>query len=106
MAPKKTDKTVMDLVDSDSDGVLTEEEITAFRELEDLREQHAKMQSQKQMAWTAMAAMILFTASLFMPLVSNERITSISPVFSMLYVGFAAVIGTYMGAAAVAQLKK
>ena len=49
------------------------------------------------MAWIALFAMIIFTAILLTPAISNDKITALNSVLSSFYFAMASVIGAYMG---------
>jgi|TARA_R100001163_G_C4964136_1_gene126741 hypothetical protein len=82
-----------DSFDVDGDGDVTVEEVKTISEIE-------KTNSQKRMAWTAIAAMIIFTALLFLPIFPDGRIKALSDLFGLFYIGMAGVVGAYMGVSA------
>jgi hypothetical protein len=88
-----------DSFDVDGDGTVTIEEMTTISAVE-------KTDSQKQMAWTAMIVMIVFTAMLFLPIFPDGRIKALSDLFGLFYVGMASVVGAYMGMSAWMSKKK
>ena len=77
----------------DGDGDVTVEEVKTISEIR-------KTNSQKRMAWTAIAAMIIFTALLFLPIFPDGRIKALSDLFGLFYIGMAGVVGAYMGVSA------
>ena len=85
--------------DGDGDGSVTVEEIKTISEVE-------KTDSQRQMAWTAMIVMIIFTALLFLPIFPDGRIKALSDLFGLFYIGMASVVGAYMGMSAWMSKKK
>ena len=85
--------------DVDGDGRDTVEEIKTISEVE-------KTDSQRQMAWTAMIVMIIFTALLFLPIFPDGRIKALSDLFGLFYIGMASVVGAYMGMSAWMSKKK
>ena len=85
--------------DVDGDGSVTVEEIKSISEVE-------KTDSQRQMAWTAMIVMIIFTALLFLPIFPDGRIKALSDLFGLFYIGMASVVGAYMGMSAWMSKKK
>ena len=85
--------------DVDGDGSVTVEEIKPISEVE-------KTDSQRQMAWTAMIVMIIFTALLFLPIFPDGRIKALSDLFGLFYIGMASVVGAYMGMSAWMSKKK
>ena len=85
--------------DVDGDGSVTVEGIKTISEVE-------KTDSQRQMAWTAMIVMIIFTALLFLPIFPDGRIKALSDLFGLFYIGMASVVGAYMGMSAWMSKKK
>ena len=85
--------------DVDGDGSVTVEEIKTISEVE-------KTDSQRQMAWTAMIVMIIFTALLFLPIFPDGRIKALSDLFGLFYIGMVSVVGAYMGMSAWMSKKK
>lgn len=53
--------------------------------------------NQRKMAWTGMVVMVLVTAFLFSPLISEERISALTDVITIFYLTQASIIGAYMG---------
>ena len=82
-----------DSFDVDGDCDVTVEEVKTISEIR-------KTNSQKRMAWTAIAAMIIFTALLFLPIFPDGRIKALSDLFGLFYIGMAGVVGAYMGVSA------
>ena len=82
-----------DSFDVDGDGDVTVVEVKTISEIE-------KTISQKRMAWTAIAAMIIFSALLFLPIFPDGRIKALSDLFGLFYIGMAGVVGAYMGVSA------
>jgi ABC-type multidrug transport system permease subunit len=64
----------------------------------ELREE--KSEAQKRMAWIAMVSMIAFSVFLFLPLVSDSRVTALADLLGLFYIAQAGVVGAYMGATA------
>jgi hypothetical protein len=64
----------------------------------ELREE--KAQSQKVMAWISIISMIIFTALLFTPIISESRVHVLSELIGLFYLAQAGVVGAYMGATA------
>tara|TARA_R100001163_G_scaffold36035_1_gene27662 strand:- start:30 stop:341 length:312 start_codon:yes stop_codon:yes gene_type:complete len=80
-------------LDLDGDGVVSDQEIKTLEAIE-MRE---KMDAQRQMAWVAMASMIIFTLAVFLPIFPDARIKALSDLFGLFYIGQAGVVGAYMG---------
>lgn len=81
------------VVDDQSELKMKEAEI-------DLENRDKKEDQQRKMAWIAMLSMLGFTALLFTPLVSAERVEAMSDLLSMFYIAQAGVVATFFGAQA------
>ena len=94
MAQKKLEKdSSFDELDLDGDGVVSDAELAASEALA----KHEKADAQRQMAWTAMGAMLFFTLAVFLPIFPDARIKELSDLFGLFYIGQAGVVGAYMG---------
>jgi hypothetical protein len=89
-------------LDADGDGKVSSEEIVAAEASSDL----LKQDSQRQMAWIAMIAMLVFTALVFLPIFPDSRIKALADLFSLFYIGMAGVVSAYFGASAFIAKKK
>ncbi len=89
-----------DEYDLDKDGVVSDDEAVAATMLAETESQIRKLRAQKQMAFVSLFAVHLFTALLFSPLVSIERVDALSEVLSMFYISMAGIVGGYMGVSA------
>ena len=85
-------------VDLDGDGIVSDEEIARTQALVELENKDAKEDQLRQMAWVAMGSMVLFTAALYTPLVSIERLAAIDNILQMFYIAQAGVVATFFGA--------
>jgi len=87
----------MGKIDTDEDGVITDQELLiAEKKLEiELREQ--KQDTMRLMGWTCLITMVLFTALLFTPVVSIERINALSELSALFYISLSGIVGAYMG---------
>ena len=56
-----------------------------------------KFKNRRRMAWLALYSMVVFTAILLSPLITDDRIKALDNVFGMFYIAMASVIGAYMG---------
>ena len=81
--------------DSDRDERLQMKEQQIELENRDKREDQ-----QRRMARIAMISMIVFTAVLFAPIISPERITALSDLLGMFYIAQAGVVATFFGSQA------
>ena len=94
MAQKKLQKdSEFNELDLDGDGVVSDAELAAV----DALSKHEKADAQRQMAWTAMGSMLVFTLAVFLPIFPDARIKALSDLFGLFYIGQAGVIGAYMG---------
>jgi len=87
-----------DHLDADGDGVVSDAEIARAEALVELENKDAKEDQLRQMAWVAMGSMVLFTAALYTPLVSIERLAAIDNILQMFYIAQAGVVATFFGA--------
>jgi hypothetical protein len=79
---------------------VSDEEIKRHQELIELELREEKSEAQKQMAWVAMAAMIMGTILLFTPVIPDSRVTALSDLLGLFYIALAGVVGAYMGVSA------
>jgi hypothetical protein len=75
-------------MDIDGDGVVEAEELALFGR---------RMQGQRTTTQISMVSVVLFTALLFTPFISIDRINALSDVLPMFYLGNFSIIGAYMG---------
>jgi hypothetical protein len=83
--------------DLDSDGVISEHEVTQADRLTELELREQKAATQKKMAWTSLVAMVVFTAFLFLPIVPDSRVDVLGNILDLFYLAQAGIIGAYMG---------
>ncbi len=76
--------------DLDQDGKVTRNELEARSKLE-------RSTAQMKIAIAALTAMVTTMAVLLTPLISDERIRSLSSVFDMYFLACASIVGAYMG---------
>ena len=101
MNPKKLDpESIYAKYDINHDGTVSDEEMKRNQELIELELREEKSEAQKNMAWIAMVAMLVFTALVFLPIFPDSRINALSDLFSLFYIGMAGVVSAYFGAAA------
>ena len=91
----------LDDLDIDNNGKITEKDIEIASKIEEIE----KMEAQKRMAWTAMVAMLIFTALVFLPIFPDSRIKALADLFSLFYIGMAGCVSAYFGAAAFVSLR-
>jgi hypothetical protein len=86
--------------DLDKDGEVTDNEITKSNELMELELREEKAETQKFISYIALASMIVVTAVLMSPIVTDSRVESLDSLLSMFYLAQASIIGFYFGATA------
>jgi hypothetical protein len=103
MPPKKLQKdSRFSELDIDSDGTVSDTERLAVEALQ----KYEKQDAQRRMAWTAMIAMLIFTALVFLPIFPDSRVKALGDLFSLFYIGLSGVVGAYFGASAFIAAKK
>ena len=86
--------------DVNKDGIVSDEEIENMREIKKLEHELRKHRAQRRMATFSLLAMGLFTAMMFMPFITIERIEALSDISNLFYISGAGIVGAYMGATA------
>jgi len=86
--------------DYDGDGKISENDIRTAQELIEIENQDKKEDQQRRMAWLAMGSMVIFTALLFTPFISIERMNAIGDILGMFYIAQAGVVATFFGSQA------
>ncbi len=79
---------------------ITGKELSTKERLVDLENRDKKEDQQRRMAWIAMISMLVFTALLFSPLVSPDRVAALSDLLSMFYIAQAGVVASFFGSSA------
>jgi hypothetical protein len=87
-------------IDFNQNGYLDAEDIEIKNFLLELELREEKAQSQKKMAWISILSMIIFTALLFTPIISENRVNALAELIGLFYLAQAGVVGAYMGATA------
>lgn len=101
MTHKKFEEdTLYSKYDLDHDGIITDEELAAAKEIGEAEAQIRKLRAQKHMATVALGACLGFTLILLTPAVSVERVNALSDLFGLFYISMAGVVGAYMGVSA------
>src|SRR5210317_685185 len=86
--------------DMDGDGIITETEIARKERMLEIELREEKAESQKKMAWVAMTMMIAFTVFLFLPFMSDSRVSALADLLGLFYIAQTGVVAAYMGATA------
>jgi hypothetical protein len=95
-------KTVVETSEYDlnKDGDVTDNELLKSDELLELELREEKAQTQKFISYIALTSIIIVTAVLMSPIVSDSRVESLGNLLSMFYLAQASIIGFYFGATA------
>ena len=80
----------------DEETTLSEAEIELAKKLRE----YEKFDAQKKMAWASLLALIVITIFLFLPIFPDSRISALSEIIAMFYIGTAGVVATFMGTTA------
>ena len=86
--------------DTDYDGTVDDDEIDNAQEMLELELREEKADAHRRMAWMAMISMIVFTVALFLPVVSESRVSALADLLGLFYIAQAGVVGAYMGVTA------
>ena len=86
--------------DLNGDGVVSDDEIDEWKQSEEVKRINRKQMHQRNMAWTALVSMILFTAIMFTPIVPDDRIKLLTDISNLFYLAQAGIVGAFMGFAA------
>jgi len=86
--------------DIDGDGVVTDEELEHAKEIKETERNLRKSLAQLRMARFTLIGMGVFTAAMFTPWISVERIQALSEISSLFYISGAGIVGAYMGTTA------
>lgn len=86
--------------DMDNDGVVSDEELEHMKEIKLLENDLRKNRAQRRMATFTLIGMGLFTAMMFMPFMTIDRIEALSDISNLFYISGAGIVGAYMGATA------
>jgi len=86
--------------DSDGDGIVSDEEMANAERILEIENRDAKEDQLRQMAWVAMMSMVVFTLVLFLPFISDERISALDNLLQMFYIAQAGVVATFFGSSA------
>ena len=86
--------------DLNGDGVVSDDELDEWKQSEEVNRLNRKQMHQRNMAWTALVSMILFTAIMFTPIVPDDRIKLLTDISNLFYLAQAGIVGAFMGFAA------
>jgi len=97
---KLQEESKYDQYDIDGDGIVTDEELEHAKEIKETERNLRKSLAQLRMARFTLIGMGIFTAAMFTPWVSVERIEALSEISSLFYISGAGIVGAYMGTTA------
>ena len=86
--------------DLDGDGTVSDDEIKRSQDMLEIELREEKSEAQKKMAWVAMGSMIVFSAILFTPMVSESRVSALADLLGLFFIAQTGVVGAYMGVSA------
>jgi|TARA_X000001388_G_C2185597_1_gene105404 hypothetical protein len=86
--------------DLDGDGEITDDELEHAKEIRETERDLRKSLAQLRMARFTLIGMGLFTAAMFTPWVTIERIEALSDISNLFYISGAGIVGAYMGTTA------
>ena len=89
-----------DKYDMDGDGIVTDEELEHAKEILETERDLRKSLAQLRMARFTLIGMGVFTAAMFTPWISIERIEALSEISNLFYISGAGIVGAYMGTTA------
>ena len=95
---KLQEKSVFADYDQNSDGIVSDEELSHIKEIKETEAKLRKQIAQLRMARYTLIGMGVFTAAMFfMPI---DKIKALSDISNLLYISGAGIVGTYMGTTA------
>ena len=86
--------------DLDGDGEIPYDELEHAKEIRETERDLRKSFAQLRMARFTLIGMGLFTAAMFTPWVTIERIEALSDISNLFYISGAGIVGAYMGTTA------
>ncbi len=93
------------IADTDGDGVITDEEMNRHERWVRLENEDKLMDTQRIMAWLAMATSILTVVLLLTPIINTARMESASGFLNTFLVAQMGVVLGFMGATALSKTK-
>tara|TARA_R100000995_G_scaffold84040_1_gene61552 strand:- start:1214 stop:1531 length:318 start_codon:yes stop_codon:yes gene_type:complete len=100
MSKKFQEDTEYAKYDLDGDGEITDDELEHAKEIRETERDLRKSLAQLRMARFTLIGMGLFTAAMFTPWVTIERIEALSDISNLFYISGAGIVGAYMGTTA------
>lgn len=88
------------IVDHDKDGIIGENDLAQSQSALELELREEKADAHRRMAWVSIISMIVFTAVLFSPAVSESRVAALADLLGLFYIAQASIVGAFMGVTA------
>lgn len=88
------------IIDLNHDNMITEEEINQADNILNIDLKEEKAHTQKKMAWFSMWVMVIFTAALYSPMMTDSRVEALNNMLGLFYIANAGIVGAYMGVSA------
>jgi len=92
--------------DTDGDGIVSDEELSASERLEALQLTHDKEQSKTRMAWVALLTIVGFSLLPIMPFVPESRLSTLASLSDLLFLSMAGIVGAHFGTQLIASRRK
>ncbi len=86
--------------DEDGDGIVSDAELSHIKAIKETETELRKNLAQLRMARFTLIGMGAFTAMMFTPWVTIERIEALSDISNLFYISGAGIVGAYMGTSA------
>ncbi len=93
------------IADADGDGVSTDDEMSKHAFFVRLENEDNQADTQRLMAIISMAVSIVAVALLLLPIVSLDRMESISPVLSTFLIANTGIVAAYITGSAISKTK-
>ena len=93
------------VADSDGDGVITDEEMDRHAMWVRLENEDKQADTQRMMALTSMIVSIVGVALLLLPIISLDRMESVSPVLSTFLIANTGIVAAYITGSALSKTK-
>lgn len=84
-------------MDYDHSGTVSEEEIMKAEMIKEIEIREEKAEAHKKLAWTAMAAILVFTGFMMSPVIPDTRVELLSDISAMFFVAQGTIVTAYFG---------
>ena len=92
--------------DANHDGVITDDEMKQADKAAEIENRDKKEDQQRRMAWVALLAIVIITATLLTPWIDVTKISALADLLGMFYIALAGIVATFFGASAWISTKK